>query len=227
VFGVGYLEWTAKRIAGVFATAESVKFAGPIKLIVKPVAKAISGGIAAFCGKGMLASWLDVALAFVLLFFCLWAITKMMRSLVLNRLESVLDRTLGRSAALGIAVGALFTAIVQSSSITTSIMVPLAASGILTLHQVFPVTVGANIGTTVTALMAALSGSGAGLTIAVVHLLFNLSGTIIFVPLPAMRRIPMGMAEWLAGLSERSRWYSVAYVTVIFFAIPGLLVILT
>ncbi|NQT86143.1 Na/Pi symporter [bacterium] len=227
-FGMGYLERAASAVSGLFAATGSLKFKSPVKAVVKPVVKAVGDRVQSLFAEGATAAhWVEVGLALGMLFFCLWAITKIMKSLVLTRMESVIDRTVGKSALLAVTVGLLFTAIVQSSSITTSIMVPLAASGILTLEQVFPVTVGANLGTTVTALLASLSGSGAGLTIALVHLLFNVTGAIIFLPALALRQIPLRLAEGLADMTLRSRWYSVAYVGVIFFGIPALLVLFT
>jgi sodium-dependent phosphate cotransporter len=227
VFGVGYLERVASSIGGLFTGAGAMTFKSPVKLVVKPAVKAISGGFQSILGKSLLTCWIEVGVSFVLLFFCLWAITTVMRSLVLSRLENVLDRTVGRNTMLGVAAGLLFTAIVQSSSITTSILVPLAASGVLTLNQAFPVTVGANLGTTVTALLASLSGTGAGLTIALVHLMFNVTGAIMFLPVQAVREIPLRLANGLADMTLKSRWYSVAYVGIIFFTIPALLVMLT
>jgi len=226
-FGVGPLEKTALWVEHLFVGVDSVSFAGPVKLAVKPVVGLIKTGIVGMLGKGFGASWTMVGLALALLFASLWAITKLMRSLVLSRLEAVIDRTVGRSVALGVVVGLVFTAIVQSSSVTTSILVPLAAAGLIELPQVFPITVGANIGTTVTALLAALGGSPAGLQIALVHLLFNGVGTALFMPFPPLRRVPLALATWLAGLTARSRWYAVVYVVVLFFIIPGLMIFLT
>jgi sodium-dependent phosphate cotransporter len=109
-------------------------------------------------------------------------------------------------------------------------MVPLAGAGVLTLAQAFPVTLGANLGTTVTALLAALAATDqnahAGLTIALVHLLFNLTGTILIYPYEPIRRIPMYLARTLAGVAVRSKVLAVGYVVCLFYAIPLLFTIL-
>jgi len=227
LFGTGLLEGLAGQAGHLFVDARRTSFAKPVKIAVKPVIGALKGLVESVAGKGMLAHWLQVALAVAILFLALWAVTRLMRSLMLSRLESVLDRTVGRNAGLGVAVGLILTGIVQSSSITTSILVPLAAAGIVTVAQVFPITAGANIGTTVTALMAALGGSPAGLHIALVHLLFNSAGTLLFVPARPMRNVPIRLANGLATLAARHRWWAVVYVGVLFFAIPALLVFLT
>jgi sodium-dependent phosphate cotransporter len=227
LFGTGFLEGAAGRVGSWFTSAGRFRFAGPVQLAVKPLEGLIREAVQVAVGKGLLSCWVCVVLAFVLLFLSLWGITKLMRSLMLDRLGALLDQTVGRSALLGLAVGLVITAIIQSSSITTSILVPLAAAGIVDLNQVFPVTVGANIGTTMTALMASLGGNPAGLTIALVHLLFNTVGAAMFLPFPPLRAIPIALAERLAALTLRSRWYSVAYVTALFYMIPGLLIFLT
>ena len=103
---------------------------------------------------------------------------------------------------------------------------PLAGAGVLSLKQAFPVTLGANIGTTVTALLAALAATGehaaAGLTIALVHLLFNLTGTVLVYPVPAIRRIPLRLAQGLADLAVKSRALAIFYVIVLFYVIPAI-----
>ena len=227
VMGKGLLEWSAGSLASLFAgKGGSLKYTGPIKMALEPAAAAVAGAIKVAVSSKLLACWLQVILALALLFFALWAMTKLMRSLILAKLTSVVDRTIGRSTAVGVLVGVAFTAIVQSSSITTSILVPLAAAGVVDIRKVFPITVGANIGTTVTALLAALGGTPAGLQIALVHLLFNMTGMLIFLPLERLRQVPIRLANNLAGLTMRSRWYAVAYVGIFFFAVPALLVFL-
>jgi len=129
---------------------------------------------------------------------------------------------LTRSGLLGLAIGAIVTALVQSSSITTSLLVPIFGAGILTLEAGFPIMIGANIGTTVTAILAAAVWGPEALTIAVVHLLFNLSGTAIFFPFKFMRRIPIRMAEGLATLAVRNRIWVVAYILGVFVLLPVL-----
>jgi sodium-dependent phosphate cotransporter len=228
IFGKGLLEGVAGGMSSALAgSGDSIKFTGPVKAATKPVVKWVHGMLECAIPHKMSCCWVQVGIAFVLLFLALWLLTKLMRSLMMSRMEAVMDRTVGRSAALGVVVGVIITSIVQSSSVTTSLLVPLAAAGVVNLHQVFPITVGANIGTTVTAILASLGGNPAGLQIALVHLLFNGTGTAIFVPFKAVRRVPIRLAEMLAGLTLKSRWYAVAYVVILFFALPALLIFLT
>jgi sodium-dependent phosphate cotransporter len=154
-------------------------------------------------------------------------LVKTMRGVEQTMVEECITRFLGSSVVLAVAVGVAVTIMVQSSSITTALLVPLAGAGLLTTRQAFPVTVGANIGTTITALLAALAVSGpnasAGLQIAVVHLLFNMSATLLILPVPAIRDIPVHAAERLAKLAARSRPFAIAYVIGLFYGIPALL----
>ena len=123
--------------------------------------------------------------------------------------------------------GVVLIVLVQSSSITTSIIVPLIGAGILTLEQVFPFTLGANIGTTVTAMLTSLStGSLAAVTVAFSHLLFNISGILLIYPLPPIRQIPLNMALGLARLTSKSRIYAVVYVVLAFYLLPLILIFL-
>ena len=153
---------------------------------------------------------------------------KVLRSAVTSRVEGMVDRALGSSAAGAMLVGAIVTVLVQSSSITTSLLVPLAGAGLLRLDQAFPVTIGANVGTTVTALLAALAVSGpnaaAGLEIALVHLLFNLSGLLLIYPVERIRRVPLEASRRVARLALKSRKLTVAGVALLFYGLPALLI---
>ncbi|HHC09436.1 MAG TPA: sodium dependent phosphate transporter, partial [Actinobacteria bacterium] len=167
---------------------------------------------------------LAVALLLVgvgLIFATLTFITKNMKVLVAARIERTLNAALSRSGTIGILVGIVVTVAVQSSSITTSILIPLIASGVLLARNAYPITLGANIGTTVTALIAALgAGKVDGMTIALVHLLFNVSGTLLlYVPRP-LRHLPVRLAGRLADVALERKWLAVAYVVGTFVVVP-------
>ena len=152
-----------------------------------------------------------------------------MRLLVADRVEVAINRALGAgSGVVAILIGAIITISVQSSSITTSVLVPLAASGVLTLENIYPVTLGANVGTTVTALLASLAtGSPAAVTVALVHTLFNISGILAFYPLSRLRELPIKMANRLSGIAAERRSLALIYALTMFIVIPllGVLVL--
>lgn len=87
------------------------------------------------------------------------------------------------NALLGVVIGTIFTIAVQSSSATIGILQQMADQGAVTYHQAVPILFGDNIGTTITALLAAIGTSVAARRAALTHTLFNVSGTIIFLPL--------------------------------------------
>jgi sodium-dependent phosphate cotransporter len=167
-----------------------------------------------------------VVLSVVILFFALVYLVKTMRSLVIEKVESVLDDVLGKNAILAIAGGALLTAIIQSSSITTSLLVPMIAAGILSLEAAFPIVIGANIGTTGTAILASFAtGNPSAIVIAFVHFLFNILGVVAIYPIKPFRTIPLNLAKALGDLAHDKRHYAIMYVLGVFFVAPGLLVL--
>lgn len=82
---------------------------------------------------------------------------------------------------LGILVGFGMTAILQSSSATTGLLIAVSASGGMTLDMAYPVIFGQNIGTCVTAMLASIGANKTAKRAAIIHLLFNLMGTLIFM----------------------------------------------
>ncbi len=157
-------------------------------------------------------------LAGFLLFGALAAIVGQSRRLVQSRFEILFHRYIFRSKWASIITGALLTAIVQSSSVTTSIVVPLAGAGILATSQIYFYTLGANLGTTVTAILAALSTANpTAVAVSMAHLLFNIMGISVFFPLS---KVPITLAEKFAEASMKRRWLPFAFVLTLFFALP-------
>merc|ERR1711920_932907 len=138
----------------------------------------ISGGICFF-------------LALVILVICLIGLVTVLQKMLLGMSTRILYKATNINGYLAILVGVGITILVQSSSITTSTLTPLVGIGALRLEQMLPLTLGANIGTTITAFLASLvSGKVVSLQVALAHLLFNITGIIIFYPIPFMRSIP-------------------------------------
>ncbi|MBK9304981.1 MAG: Na/Pi cotransporter family protein [bacterium] len=203
-------------------------FEGPVKATTDPPADAAGPAARSLAPARHGGGGADAGrLAGVLLFGALILLTRLMRRVVMARAEGVFNDYLQRNGLLGMLVGLVVTVLVQSSSITTSLLVPLIGAGIVQLEAAFAVTLGANIGTTVTALLASLAGNGAAVTVALVHLLFNLTGTLIFYPLPALRRIPVRLARLLALAACRNRLVALYYVLGVFFAMPLLFIVIS
>jgi sodium-dependent phosphate cotransporter len=116
--------------------------------------------------------------------------------------------------------------LLQSSSVFTSSLVPLVATGVISLESVFPLTLGSNIGTTLTGIIAALGQSTnfvPSFQLAMCHLFFNISGILIWYPIVYMRRVPIRIARYLGERSAERKWFGVAYLVVVFVIMPLIL----
>lgn len=163
---------------------------------------------------------LYIIISVVITFFMLYFIVKLLRSLVLEKVETFFDQYIFKTPLRGIIFGMILTIMVQSSSITTSTIVPLAGAGVLSLRQIYPFTLGANIGTTVTALLASLTLNVTAMVAAFTHLLFNLYSIVLIYMNPLLRDIPIKLANGIAELSVRNKFYPFIYLFIVFFLIP-------
>ncbi|MEM8505497.1 MAG: Na/Pi symporter [Cyanobacteria bacterium P01_D01_bin.1] len=203
----------------------SVKDLNFVKAATKPLVHVFEGFTqflpAPFDGIALII--LGISLIFVTISF----VGKLLKVLMVGRAKEILHTAIGRGPIAGIGAGTLMTVLVQSSSTTTSLMVPLAGSGVFSLAQIYPFTLGANIGTCITALLAATSVSGAeavpALEIAMVHLLYNSLGVLVIYCIPFLCRLPIRCAETLAGVASEKKAVAFAYIIGVFFVIPGVL----
>lgn len=202
------LKRSASVLANKFVGFGGMKFLSPLKLITNP-------GVHLF--KNFIHNPIIlVIISLVLLFFSLIYIVKVMRSLVLKKIEVFLDSYLFKNDFTAFFLGILFTAIVQSSSITTSLIVPLVGAGLLTVRKIFPYTLGANIGTTITAILASfVTLNAVAITVAFTHLLFNVFGIIIIYP---FKKIPIWIAESFAKVTSKSKKNTIIFL-IIYFAL--------
>ncbi|XP_060597383.1 sodium-dependent phosphate transport protein 2B-like [Ruditapes philippinarum] len=184
--------------------------------------------------------WSDAAvgavlliIALVLLCACLVAIVKLLHSLLRGQMAHVIRKFINADFPgvcsyftdyLAILIGAGMTVLVQSSSIFTSSLTPLVGIGVLTVERMYPLTLGANIGTTATSVLAAFAQDPSklknSLQIAICHLFFNLSGILLFFPLPFFRP-PIRAAKFLGTQTAKYRWFAVLYLIFAFFILPG------
>ena len=215
----GIISKTANWMASLFMGAGTFTFKSPIKMITKPAVTAIKDF---FKMQDLINyNWLLIIVALILLFISLRYLTVLIRSLVMEKLEAFFDSHIFKTWIRALFFGVFITIMVQSSSITTSLVIPLAGAGILQLKQIFPYTLGANIGTTITALLASLvSGTHAPLAVAFGHLAFNIFGITLIWPIEKVRNIPINMAEWFSELAVQNRIIPIIYILVIFFLIP-------
>jgi sodium-dependent phosphate cotransporter len=217
----GFLEKSAAWIAGLLPGGSDATFDSPIKGAVKWGANMFGDIIERFVTNETALGVTFIIVGIAIIFLTLTYITKNMKTLIADRIERSVNASLEKSGLVGMAVGVVVTVAVQSSSITTSIIVPLVASGLLLVRNAYPITLGANVGTTVTALIAALAtDSSDAMTIAVVHLLFNIVGIALLYPVPKIRDVPVRLAEMLASVAVRRKWMAVVYTLIVFVLIP-------
>ena len=224
----GFLQSTAGWLTGALGNFGGFVYRSPLSTVLGLGLAPISAvNEALFTTEGSQAVFLIMVSGF-LIFGALFFIVKVMSGAVQSRVESAVNKALGVNAVVSILIGVLVTIMVQSSSITTSLLVPLAGAGLLRLERAFPVTLGANIGTTVTGFLAAMAVTGvnatAGLQIALVHLFFNLSGTLMIYPIPAVRNIPLRISRRITRLAVRSRRLTLVGVGLLFYGLPALAV---
>lgn len=224
------LSTAALDLFGAFAGA-GFTYRSPLSSLISLPADALAGLSEAVAGAGAPSSALLTVLSAALIVVSLGMIVRTLGGLAGGGARESLHRVLGKNAVLTMAVGALVTMVVQSSSVTTSMLVPLAGAGLLLLDDAFPVTLGANVGTTVTAFLAALAVSGPnaawGFQIAVVHLLFNLLGIGFVYPVRRIRGMPLAGARRLAEVAVRSRAAAIGYVLALFYGVPALLLVVS
>ncbi len=155
-----------------------------------------------------------------------YLLNKMLRRVMTGNAQKLFNAAVGRNAVLAVISGLIVTLIVQSSTLTTVLIVPMAGAGVFTLAQVYPFTLGANIGTPITALLAATGVVGEyevfALQVALVHLFYNLFGVLLFAMIPPLWKLPMQAAQALADGAQRSRWVVPGYILGVFFILPGL-----
>ena len=210
----------AEMLFGSVLNVDVLQAKSPIKTAVKSGAKFIES----FTFDNNI---VYLVISVLITFLCLVSIVKLLRSLVLEKIEAFFDQYIFKTTIRAIGFGIILTIMVQSSSITTSLVVPLAGAGVLTLQKIFPFTLGANIGTTVTALLAALTGTVAALIAAISHLLFNIFGILIIYCIPQLRAIPLMLAEKISELSVKNKFIPIIYLLIMFGVIPLSIILLT
>ncbi|MCB2224210.1 MAG: Na/Pi symporter [Actinobacteria bacterium] len=226
----GIISRIAGWLADVFGrfTSPGVEQGGFVKDAVKAPLRLLEHLLDAFgLGDGAQgAVLLVVGIATVLV--SLGFVTHHMRLVMAGRVERSINAILSKGGGVtAMVIGILMTVTVQSSSITTSVLVPMIAAGIITLRNAFPITLGANIGTTITALLASLATDlRAGLVIALVHTVFNVLGVLVWYGIPFLRGVPISMAQRLARRAEVRKSLVVIYVVGGFVVIPVIGVLL-
>lgn len=205
------IERLSVLLTGFLLGKEGLTFQSPLDTIIEP----LSDKILILFGEHYMVS------AFVALILIIFAITffvKILRRASAEKIESLIDNFLFKNALTAGILGLCLTAFVQSSSITTSLVVSLVGTQLTTIEKIFPYTLGANLGTTVTAMLAALvTGNVNAITVALSHSIFNTFGIIVWYPL---RIVPISLAKKMGNLTGRKRLLAFIYIIAIFIVMP-------
>lgn len=212
-----FISRLSEKTAHFFASDDS--YAEPMvyhKMITRPLSEWINNTIEI--------PFLTMVLSVFLVFLAI----KLLSSSVFKALElgssNDFNKYIFKNTGMSFIYGTFFTAAVQSSSVTTSLIVPLVAEGRVTLKKAFPFIIGSNIGTTITAAIAAIYKTEAAIALALAHFFFNLIGALIFLPFPAIRNIPVLLAIYMGEKSGQNRIIGFAYILLTFFVIPFFLI---
>lgn len=174
-----------------------------------------------------------LAISLFVLCGCLVCIVKVLNSMLKGQIANVIKRVINANIPyvpwatgyLAISIGAIMTFLVQSSSVFTSALTPLVGVGVISVERVYPLTLGSNIGTTTTSVIAAMAAPPEQLRytlqIALCHFFFNVTGILLFYPVP-FTRFPVPMSKCLGDTTAKYRWFAIAYLILMFFFVPGI-----
>lgn len=220
----GILEFLSAQLVALIHTGEAIGVSGvnPIKAMTQPITVLVTQAFSFL--PSIYPGVAKIILGIGLIMFSITYMGKIMKSLMVGKAKALLHTSIGKGPLSGITSGAVMTVLVQSSSTTTSLMVPLVGSGILKAKDIYPFTLGANIGTCITALIAALGvvgvNSGFALQIALVHLIYNVLGVTLIYGLPLLRNIPLNLSYQLSVIAAERKMYGAAYIGGLFFIMP-------
>ena len=213
----GYLTKISSFLTTFMKNIGGLKLLKPIELVTEPICNLTKSLLGEY-------PWIIIIIALFLLFYALKNMVVIIKSLVLEKIKRIFGAYFFKNYFRSMTSGIVITSIVQSSSVTTSLVVPFAAARILTLDQIFPYVMGANIGTTVTTLLASFSiGNPLGLQVALAHLIFNVIGIVLITPI---KKIPIFLAQKLGHYALKNRLIPLFYVIIQFFIIPLLFILI-
>ncbi|TAE19834.1 MAG: hypothetical protein EAZ95_01100 [Bacteroidetes bacterium] len=216
----GFLTYISQHTAVWFTQNISMNVGyvfSPIDVLILPVARFIL-----YClGNQAL---LGIFVAVWALFYVLQFATKLFEKIWVNLNESPLQVYLFHSPLQALVLGTFITALLQSSTVVTSLIVPIVAANKISIKRVFPFIMGANLGTTFKAIILASSANESAMSVAFMHFYLNVLGILFFFPLPALRNVPVMLARRMGKLTLSSRLFGFGYISLIFFLLPFLLI---
>ena len=217
--GLSWLSREASHFLIEIKTTIPIDLSTYVKLFINPIANTLL----LFVQNGFIL----LIISFLLLFLSLRLLLMMFKNIVISRLMNKLDVFLLGSEGRSLFWGVLITAIVRSSSVMTSWITLRVASNQISLKSSFAFILGANIGTTITALLATIGLSNISIQIAMAHILFNVLGVALMYILPFLRNYLIFLARYCGHQVAEKRILGVLGVLLIFFVIPFFLIYLS
>ena len=202
----------------------------PVRTITTPVVTGVSSAAGRL--NDTLGPLVMIMFGVLLIFVVVRYLGDLLKLLMIGRASELLQRAVGRNDAIAMAAGTGVTIVTQSSTVTNTVLVPFVGVGALTPRQLYPITLGAGLGTTLTSVLAAFAVTGGsasakiGLQAAFVHVLFNVFSILVIFVIPILRPIPLVCAEAVANVATRHRWFAAFYMVTVFLALPALVIAL-
>jgi sodium-dependent phosphate cotransporter len=170
-----------------------------------------------------------VMFGLILIFSSILLFRRIISSLLKAKSPEAFSRFFFKSRVKSFVWGIMTTAAIRSSTITTSVVVPIVSKRITSLKQASPFILGANLGTTITAFFAASLNQANGnvMSIAMAHFLFNLIGVILFFPFANVEKIVLFSAKSFAKVSASHKFVLLTFILCMFFFFPFLIIYLT
>lgn len=227
----GILERAADAITGLFVSDSDLSMSGMnfMKTLTQPLVGTLES--VSNLLPGIFAGLAMVVIGLALIFLAITYVGKLLKVLMVGKAKEIMHSAIGKGPVAGILSGSLVTVFVQSSSTTTSLMVPLAGAGTFSLKQIYPFMLGSNIGTTITALLAATAVGGAvavpAMQIALVHMLFNVFAVALIFGVPLLRDLPIRGAEMLGAMAAENKLYAAGWILGVFLILPLALIAIT
>lgn len=217
----GFLSGISQQLATTFFDQAATNSATGVSFLGTGLGSLITQ-LVELIGNGLIL----IILSFTLLFGSILLFRRVISNILGLRTQERVKKYFFKSPVQSFGWGLLITAAIRSSTITTSLVVPLVAKKVVRLKGVVPFILGANIGTTITAFIASMSNSNIAISIAIAHFLFNFIGTLIFSLVPYVRNIPVRLAKGLGALTMKYRLAGFVYILLTFFFIPFSLIYL-
>ena len=198
-----------------------------IRLLTRPVVNTITDTLGRI-GSQVVGAALILIAGVVMIFFAVRLLSAFLKSLLIGRARAALTHAVDRGAGRAMATGFGVTVVTQSSTVTNSVLVPFVGAGLITPRQLYPVTMGTNLGTTLTALLAAFAVTGAnariGLQAAFVHLVYNAAAVAVIFGIPFLRPIPLRLAQLFADKAVDNKKLVFAYIVGVFILLPAVVI---